>query len=67
LNVGFTGFNGFALATKRRKVACTHCLTQAVHQEAPRFVADVEHTLNLMGADALLHGDLRWSGISSLT
>ena len=38
----------------RSQAASAHCLTQAVHQEPRRFVADAEHAVDLMRADALL-------------
>jgi hypothetical protein len=56
-NVGFVNLNYAAiLAHGRRKTANTHSFAQAVHQEPRRFVADAQHAVNLMRADALLGG-----------
>jgi hypothetical protein len=50
--IGFIGLNDFALTTKRLKATCAHCLTQAMHQEPSRFVADAQHAVDLMRANA---------------
>src|SRR6478736_4543774 len=51
--VGFVHLYDFAFATERRKAASAHCLTQAVHHEPSRFVRNAEHTMHLMGRNAL--------------
>ena len=56
-NVRLVNFYRAAVAAHRRnEPASAHGLTQAMHQEPSRFVADAEHAVHLMGADALLGG-----------
>src|SRR5437868_556911 len=41
-------------AHRRGKSANAHCFTQAVHKKPRRFVADAEHAVDLMRANAFL-------------
>ena len=49
-------YSAASLAHGWDKAANAHCFTQAVHKKPRRFVADAQHTVDLMRADSLLAG-----------
>jgi len=54
-NVRFVNFYRTAFAAHLRdKAANAHCLTEAMHKKPSRFVADAQHAVDLMRANALL-------------
>src|SRR6185437_7731722 len=54
-DIGFVSLDRAAIfAHGRYQSADAHCLAQAMHQEPCRFVGNPEHTVHLMGANALL-------------
>jgi len=53
-DVGFVGLDRLAFAAKLPVVGRPHRLADAVRHEPRRFVGDAEHTVDLMGAHALL-------------
>src|ERR1700687_2994789 len=55
-DVGRVGFHEFAFTPERAKLASRHRLANAVCQKPRALVGNVQGTMKLMGADALLAG-----------